>query len=228
MRKETSSRKSAECDFCHKDLGCAVGSAVEKGYWRLAHGVRFCDECLLARLDDYRDRADRLLALRLRHVLGIDLEEIEATVARAQGVIVPEQLDPVRAQSRRALKLLKQGERLSAMEAGQAAWNLVLGVFNALEVQPELLRDRRRQAGTRKTRASRMPKLDAWLLAQDLSATNDQLFAALMTSDGDDDLYRDGDEVVEVNSEGREHTITREGFDKRVTQARKQKNATSN
>lgn len=141
----TAARTQASCDYCRAGIGCTPGE--EAGYWRLEHGVTACDACLLQHSDEYAGRADRLLALRLRHVRGIDLEGIEAICTRADGVIVAWQVKQVREGIKYARHLLSAGRRDAAMEAGQAAWNLALGLFNALESKREVQAGRALRTG---------------------------------------------------------------------------------
>lgn len=89
-------------------------------------------------------------------------------------------------------------------------------------------RDAKLQVALGKSRPPRMPKLDAWLLSIELALSNDDLFDALPSEDVGDDLYRDGDGVVEVNANGKEYAIGRAGFNKRVTKARKRKSDGNN
>jgi hypothetical protein len=81
-------------------------------------------------------------------------------------------------------------------------------------------RDRKRQAGTRGKRGSRMPTLDNWLDRAKLGKSNDELWQMLPQSEEGDDLYRDADTVTEVYTNGKQLTIKRAAFDKRVTAAR--------
>ncbi|WP_449428817.1 hypothetical protein [Rhodanobacter umsongensis] len=97
------------------------------------------------------------------------------------------------------------------------------------DVAPKIERDNARQVGTRQKRGNKMPKLDAWLDKQDLTLTNDKLWA-LLPDDSEADVYRDGEQVCENHSHTSsrsEHTVThhskRDGFDKRVTAARKRR-----
>jgi hypothetical protein len=92
-----------------------------------------------------------------------------------------------------------------------------------LDASPKVIRDRSRQDGTHRLRGSRMPELDSWLDGADVTRTNAELFASLPSSDDDSDLYRDGDTVVEVQPTGNQRAVTRAGFDKRVTAARKRR-----
>ncbi|HKR77527.1 MAG TPA: hypothetical protein VJR95_12775 [Rhodanobacter sp.] len=100
-----------------------------------------------------------------------------------------------------------------------------------VDVGPKVERDYARQVGTRQKRGNKMPKLDAWLDKQDLTLTCDKLWALLPDdSESDADIYRDGEQVCENHSHissRSEHTVThhskRDGFDKRVTAARKRR-----
>ena len=95
---------------------------------------------------------DRLL----REDRGIDLAKIEEQCARAEGVVVAWQVEHVRQSVEHARDLFRQGERLAAMEAGQAAWNLALGLFNALESKRDVQAGRKvRSGGTKGAEASR-------------------------------------------------------------------------
>ena len=91
---------------------------------------------------------------------------------------------------------------------------------------PPAKRDHTLQESKRKPRGSKMPVLDGWLdskLCMGFAYANDQLFDAL-PSDMDDwekaGVYSDGDAVIEYDGDKR-HEITRAGFLKRCTAARK-------
>lgn len=137
---------------------------------------------------------------------------------------------------------LRRHEPLQTKADELAAWlNEVGGQVNAAlllaietaegealraDVAPKVKRDDARQEGMKKLRGSKMPKLDEWLDKQDLKLTSDKLWA-LLPDDSMTDVYRDGEEVFEnsARSSSRgERTIThhskRDGFDKRVTEAR--------
>jgi len=100
---------------------------------------------------------------------------------------------------------------------------------------PKAQRADKLQAGQHRKRGSRMPKLDAWLrkrLANTNLRTNAELFQALPDGESDSDLYRDGDycddgKVVEIDRKGREHSIQRGAFDKRVAKARRRPDASN-
>jgi hypothetical protein len=141
--------------------------------------------------------ADRIRRLRRHKELAKIADDLEARIPQAQGEI---SADPFWVE-------LSRAEMLAV----------------AYSAAPHIERDKKRQAGTRKARGSRMPKLDKWFDAADLSLKNDDLFAALPDGGSDSDLYRDGDTIVEVDRTGSEHDITRAGFDKRATAARKRR-----
>lgn len=123
-------------------------------------------------------------------------------------------------------KLRIDGRTYNSVEAEVMAVALCL---TRTALRPKAERDDARQAGTRKKRRSRMPQLDAWLDEQDLNQSNDALWQSLPREDETDgDFYRDGDKVVEKLRSGKEHDATSEGFDKRVTAARKRRNPASN
>jgi hypothetical protein len=78
----------------------------------------------------------------------------------------------------------------------------------------QVARDEARQRGTRKKRKSRWPELDEWIAANwtpDLTAAS--LWDKLPDSFEADSFYRDGDEIIELDS-GR--TLTFSGFRKRL------------
>lgn len=99
-----------------------------------------------------------------------------------------------------------------------------------LLVQPWIERDAKRQKGTRAPRGSKMPILDGMLddaLALDPKATNDALWhnvsADADACDFEDKcVYRDHETLIERHGD-REHSISRAGFDKRATSARKRR-----
>ena len=95
-------------------------------------------------------------------------------------------------------------------------------------VLPALARDAARQVGTRKLRGSRKPQLDEWLRDMGLEKSNDVLWERLPSPEYSEDLYRDGDSVVEISASGRERSIGRAGFDKRLAKLRKQEKDVSN
>lgn len=118
------------------------------------------------------------------------------------------------------------GRTYSSVEAEVMA---VAFCLTKTALRPKAERDDARQAGTRKKRRSHMPQLDAWLDKQDLNQSNDALWQSLPREDETDgDVYRDDDKVVEKLRSGKEHDATSEGFNKRVTAARKRRSPVSN
>src|SRR5699024_6344021 len=83
---------------------------------------------------------------------------------------------------------------------------------------PIIDRDTLRQAGAQRPRGSKTPLLDKWLDEQDLSIPNKALFWQVLPTDNFEGAYRDGNKVCESN-----HEMRIEGFNKRVTEARKRK-----
>lgn len=87
------------------------------------------------------------------------------------------------------------------------------------------------RSSQKRLRGSKMPKLDAWLDSQNLDLPCDDLWELLPSSDENEKLYRDGKKVVEVfaeikrngDSNTRDHSIGRDGFDGRVRSARKRR-----
>ncbi|WP_281849132.1 hypothetical protein [Dyella sp. GSA-30] len=73
--------------------------------------------------DDFSLCPDRLFALRLLHVRGINIEAVEGVFQRARDVFFADQVDSAAGEMRDALELFQAGERLAAMEKAQAAWN---------------------------------------------------------------------------------------------------------
>ncbi|HEX7338879.1 MAG TPA: hypothetical protein VF271_02990 [Rhodanobacteraceae bacterium] len=223
--------KEACCDWCGDGLNCAVDSAVAREYWTTALGLCICDACIVKHSDDDLDLDSELrsFALRLRESRhGIVLAYIRECIECSRGVIVDWQVDEVEAELSRAFKLYRDGERLAAIEAASAAWSKSVHMRDLVEKRPVIARDARRQEGTRNKRGSRMPELDAWLderLGCNLPVRNDVLWE--MLPDERDDfqragVYRDGEKVVEYRDDA-EHVITRAGFNKRVTAARKRR-----
>lgn len=106
------------------------------------------------------------------------------------------------------------------------------GIERERTLQPLVQRDAKRQAGTRKPRKSRMPALDSWLddeLDKDPTVTPCILWKSLPTDyDSLGTLYLEDDKVREIGDYGREHAITRKGFDKRVRKAKKRKSSANN
>ena len=95
-----------------------------------------------------------------------------------------------------------------------------IGERHLRQVAEDAARIRAKEIGNSRPRRSKMPKLDAWMMAQDLSQSNDVLWDAVPLSDTGD-LYRDGDKIVEVSRSGHEHSIGRSGFNSRLATARK-------
>lgn len=95
----------------------------------------------------------------------------------------------------------------------------------AYDAAPRINRDDSRQAGTRKKRGSRMPKLDkaiAEYLVVHPQASVTDIWNSLPSSRDDfkrAGIYRDGDSVVEYHDE-HERPTGRAGFAKRVTAAK--------
>ena len=77
--------------------------------------------------------------------------------------------------------------------------------------------------GSQKDRGSRWPSLDAWIEAKlrQKTFTTDELFDMLPQVEDEDcrDFYRDGSVII---SESKRKPLGRSGFDKRVTEVRKQ------
>lgn len=86
---------------------------------------------------------------------------------------------------------------------------------------PALIRDESMQRARRKPRRSRMPKLDKLLAQMGLEKSNDVLWMSLPDPRSDSDVYCDDESVVEVSDSGKERSITRAGFDKRLAKLRK-------
>lgn len=138
-------KHNPSCDACGKEFGCLEGDPRLKGYWQLEIGVRYCDPCLLQHSDDYlmHEEAERLFALRLRYVRGINIERIEAKAQEARGIIVAEQANRPLSELKEALKLFRAGERLAAMVAGQAAWNTANSLHIAIVTRADVVNGQR-------------------------------------------------------------------------------------
>lgn len=134
--------KMALCDYCGTSLGCTNSSLLFKGYCQTKIGLLVCDECLLRNSDEFPGRRDRVLALRLLHVRGVNIEAVEAKVCHASGKIAPEQIHKLTDAIANAGLLFREGELLAALEAGQAAWNVANYLYGALEARPEVLAGR--------------------------------------------------------------------------------------
>lgn len=184
------------------------------------------------------DNSEKALACYLSGLRGVNLAAIDATIADArEGGIAPERIEKAERARSECVQLFNvasgKGTQSAAfqraMDAGQRLFDIAENLNDLLVLRSEVSRDRARQAGVTKKRRSKMPQLDAWLSAQLSTGTpsNDALWASLPSSDDDEDLYRDGDSVVETNREGRQHAIGRDGFDKRVTAIRKESAANS-
>jgi len=138
-------KRLPSCDACGKELGCLDGDPRLKGYWQLEVGVRYCDPCLLQHSDDFpeREETERLFAIRLRHVRGVNIEAIEAKACEARGVIIPEQANRPLSELGEALKLFRAGERLAAMATGQAAWNTANSLHIAIVTSADVVNGQR-------------------------------------------------------------------------------------
>lgn len=162
-------RGRASCDACGQDLDCREGDPRLKGYWQLNVGVRYCDPCILERSNDFpaREETERLFALRLRHVRGINIERIEAKAQEARGIIVAEQANRPLSELKEALKLFRAGERLAAMVAGQAAWNTANSLHFAIVTRADVVNgqratEQRTKAGFSSGEQRKAERAEAW------------------------------------------------------------------
>lgn len=209
----------ARCDYC----GCEVPERYVDGTFPntafLDTGAYACDACLLR--ESKGGVKDRFEAAALER-RGISVQRMEAEFTRARGAIEISAAQVARSHLDRARSLYAEGEVVAAMEAAQAAWHASEVLHVGIELGPLARRDAKRQAGTRKPRASRRPKLDAFLddeLSQNPQATDDELWWALSGLEFSD-LYIDGDRAFESPSD---NGITKAGFAKRATAARKRR-----
>lgn len=94
----------------------------------------------------------------------------EEVIERADGVIVAWQVDDLRNAVKQARELWQQGNTGLAIMAGRAAWNLALGLHNALESKIDVQTGRRARkqrsdagfsSGTERA-AARKPEWDRW------------------------------------------------------------------
>jgi|GEM_PF-6592979 len=89
---------------------------------------------------------------------------------------------------------------------------------------PMIMRDEVKIAGTRKNRRGRWPILDDWVSEQgDMTAK--QLWERLPDSYDGDTFYRDGDKLIERDTE---RTLTFSGFEKRVGKVKKKATPVNN
>lgn len=89
------------------------------------------------------------------------------------------------------------------------------------EVAPKVIRDNKRQEGTRKGRSSQTPVLDSWIAQnKNLELTAKELWRKLDEADLDD-LYIDGDRLIETSKSGKEKEIKYKTFENRLSAARK-------
>lgn len=161
-----------KCDYCNKAIDCIPGNAWDRNYWQLDSGVRACDECLAANSDDFEDWSgwERVMALRLLHVHGVDLADLDETVERAREVVVEAQIRNALEFRRTTFELFEEGERLVAMSAGQAYWNLVNGLHGALVNRAAILTGRALDAARRKPKR---PELQRWIDSQVIKAMDE-------------------------------------------------------
>ncbi|WP_350017101.1 hypothetical protein ABNK63_07815 [Rhodanobacter sp. IGA1.0] len=153
-------------------MDCTEGSPQLEKYWKIQVGLYYCDACLLLRSGDFpsREKVERLFALRLRHVRGINIEALEKKVNEAHGRIHSEQVKKALEEMDAAVDLFRLGERLAAMEAAQSAWNTANGLHNALATMPDIVAGRRAKRQRSKAgissreqrQAERQPEWDKW------------------------------------------------------------------
>lgn len=94
----------------------------------------------------------------------------EEVIGRADGVFVAWQVDELRAAVKEARKLFRQGKTELAFMAGQAAWNLALGLHNAIESKVDVQTGRRARkqrsvagfSSGKERAAVRKPEWDEW------------------------------------------------------------------
>lgn len=155
-KKSRTAPSAPKCNYCATRLPCVRGDALDRDYWTLYDGPRICDECLLEQADDFDALTgwQRLFALRLLHVAGIDLAQLDATVSSANGIIVPQQVDYAQRWRAAAFSAFADGEKRVAMTAAQAYWNDVNALQGALVNRKAILAGKRVSDGGRKGAAA--------------------------------------------------------------------------
>lgn len=117
------------------------------------------------------------MALRLLHVHGVDLADLDETVERAREVVVEAQIRNAVEFRRTTFELFEEGERVVAMSAGQAYWNAVNSLHGALVNREAILTGRAIDAGRRKPKRQ---ELQEWVnreVAKATGETAEQLWA---------------------------------------------------
>lgn len=107
-----------------------------------------CDFCGQPTTPDQRDAAWGITKCKVCHA--------EEVIERADGVLVKWQVDELRGAVEEARKLFQQGKTQLALMAAQAAWNLALGLHNAIESKGDVQAGRKvRSGGAKGAKASR-------------------------------------------------------------------------
>jgi len=167
---------------------------------------------------------------------GDDVENAKAWRALLKGLTVEARIE----RCKRHPDLIQQAEALhqraldmgSATSTGWMDWQFraqyenlerAAAELDIASIRPLAQSEKARVAGASKSRGSRMPLLDDWIRAQNLDRSNDELWHSLPEETEGDDLYRDGDKLVELKRNGREHSIQRGGFNKRIADVRKKR-----
>lgn len=150
------------CDWCDITLGCAPNSPWDRDYWSLDGAYRSCDDCLIKSADDFpsMNGRERLFALRLLHVGGIDIASVDELIEQAKSVVKAHQVNNAVEFRRTAFELFRDGEKLTAMHAGQALWNACNFLHGALIHREPILAGRGIIEGRRKPKR---PALQKWI-----------------------------------------------------------------
>jgi hypothetical protein len=106
---------------------------LERDYLQLQVGFIACDSCLPAISNDFPTAGDsRLVALRLRHTRGINLEKLDNAIESARGKIERSGVHKLAEERQAIFWLHSQGEFVASMHAGQALFNSVSHLMDHL------------------------------------------------------------------------------------------------
>lgn len=165
---------------------------------------------------------------------GVDVDAAIHTLDLAcgqPGIPSDEEIALAEIALRHSADMFTAGKLSQAIQYGREARALTDSLRKELALIPVVVRDNARQEGPRKPRGSRRLLLDQWLsdkLSGRPGLSNNELWDQLPQHDFGDGLYLDGDEIIELSGYGYEDgnarprkPLKREGFDKRVTAARK-------
>lgn len=169
------------CDYCGADLGCEFNSARALEYWVLRfHGWAACDTCLLAESEEFEELgADRLVALRLSLVHGIDLTKIDARIAQVKEYRTPRDMEILQDRRAAIFELHAADELVASMFAGRELASLTAHLRDAHAMLPSYTLGKKMRAGRKPGTPGPVRLAIRRYLKKNPAAKNQEIWAAL-------------------------------------------------